>query len=260
MDPSQRVIDYIKDTAEYVRTEDGLVSASAMLERFLFPADQQYSPIGKLSGGERRRLNLLRVLMEAPNVLILDEPTNDLDTETLAILEDYLDNYEGIVITVSHDRYFLDRIVRRIFAFEGNGAITQYEGGYTDYMAKRPEPSESSVAGTVTQNLKNERTDSQTSGNAGEQKEKADSRTTWGHAKKLKFTYNEQREYETIEADIEELENKIEELDQSMAKFASDFVKLNEISKEKEDCEAQLEQKMERWEYLEDLAQRIAEQ
>ena len=149
MDPSQRVIDYIKDTAEYVRTEDGLVSASAMLERFLFPADQQYSPIGKLSGGERRRLNLLRVLMEAPNVLILDEPTNDLDTETLAILEDYLDNYEGIVITVSHDRYFLDRIVRRIFAFEGNGAITQYEGGYTDYMAKRPEPSESSVAGTV---------------------------------------------------------------------------------------------------------------
>ena len=261
MDPSQRVIDYIKDTAEYVRTEDGLVSASAMLERFLFPADQQYSPIGKLSGGERRRLNLLRVLMEAPNVLILDEPTNDLDTETLAILEDYLDNYEGIVITVSHDRYFLDRIVRRIFAFEGNGAITQYEGGYTDYMAKRPEPSESSVAGTVTQNLKNERTGSQASGNAGEQKEKAaDSRATWGHAKKLKFTYNEQREYETIEADIEKLENKIEELDQSMAKFASDFVKLNEISKEKEDCEAQLEQKMERWEYLEDLAQRIAEQ
>ena len=260
MDPSQRVIDYIKDTAEYLRTEDGLVSASAMLERFLFPADQQYSPIGKLSGGERRRLNLLRVLMEAPNVLILDEPTNDLDTETLAILEDYLDNYEGIVITVSHDRYFLDRVVRRIFAFEGNGTIRQYEGGYTDYMAKRPETSETSVSGTVTQALKNENIDSQTT-NGGEQKDKAtDSRATWGHAKKLKFTYNEQREYETIEADIEKLENKIEELDQSMAKFASDFVKLNEISKEKEDCEAQLEYKMERWEYLEDLAQRIAEQ
>ena len=139
MDPEEKVIDYIRNTAEYVRTTDGLVSASNMLERFLFSAAQQYSPIGKLSGGERRRLNLLRVLMEAPNVLILDEPTNDLDTQTLAILEDYLDSYEGIVIVVSHDRYFLDRVVRRIFAFEGNGEIRQYEGGYTDYVNRLAE-------------------------------------------------------------------------------------------------------------------------
>ncbi len=249
MDPDQRVIDYIKDTAEYVRTEDGLVSASAMLERFLFPSSQQYSPIGKLSGGERRRLNLLRVLMEAPNVLILDEPTNDLDTETLAILEDYLDSYDGIVITVSHDRYFLDRIVRRIFAFEGDGVITQYEGGYTDYMAKRPQKEEqgaSQITGA--------------SGAAEDASKKTDSKATWGHAKKLKFTFQEQKDYETIEADIEALEEKIAELENSMIKCASDFVKLNEITKEKEACEAALEEKMERWEYLEELAQRIRKQ
>lgn len=249
MDPDQRVIDYIKDTAEYVRTEDGLVSASAMLERFLFPSSQQYSPIGKLSGGERRRLNLLRVLMEAPNVLILDEPTNDLDTETLAILEDYLDSYEGIVITVSHDRYFLDRIVRRIFAFEGDGVITQYEGGYTDYMAKRP-PKEEQGASQATG----------TSGAAEDMSKKTDSKATWGHAKKLKFTFQEQKDYETIESEIEALEEKITELENSMVKYASDFVKLNEITKEKEACETALEEKMERWEYLEDLAQRIKEQ
>lgn len=249
MDPDQRVIDYIKDTAEYVRTEDGLVSASAMLERFLFPSSQQYSPIGKLSGGERRRLNLLRVLMEAPNVLILDEPTNDLDTETLAILEDYLDSYDGIVITVSHDRYFLDRIVRRIFAFEGDGVITQYEGGYTDYMAKRPQKEEqgaSQITGA--------------SGAAEDALKKTDSKATWGHAKKLKFTFQEQKDYETIEADIEALEEKIADLENSMIKCASDFVKLNEITKEKEACEAALEEKMERWEYLEELAQRIRKQ
>ena len=128
MDPKLRVIDYIKNTAEYVRTEDGLVSASAMLDQFLFPPEEQYGQIKKLSGGEKRRLNLLRVLMEAPNVLILDEPTNDLDITTLTILEDYLDHYDGIVITVSHDRYFLDRVVHRIFAFEGNGKLCQYEG------------------------------------------------------------------------------------------------------------------------------------
>lgn len=147
MDADEKVIDYIKNTAEFVRTSDGLVSASAMLERFLFPPSQQYSAIGKLSGGEKRRLNLLRVLMEAPNVLILDEPTNDLDIETMTILEDYLDDFDGIVITVSHDRYFLDRIVTRIFAFEENGAIRQYEGGYTDYVKKRPASTENSFDG-----------------------------------------------------------------------------------------------------------------
>ena len=249
MDPNQRVIDYIKDTAEYVRTEEGLVSASAMLERFLFPAEQQYSPIGKLSGGERRRLNLLRVLMEAPNVMILDEPTNDLDTETLTILEDYLDNYDGIVVTVSHDRYFLDRIARRIFAFEGDGKITQYEGGYTDYMNKRPqEMNEMTSLGAKNVKVENDID------------VKKDSRETWGHQKKLKFTFKEQKEYETIEADIEKLENEIEALDAEMVKNASNYGKLNVLSQEKEAKEELLMEKMERWEYLEDLAAKIAAQ
>ena len=253
MNPNQRVIDYIKDTAEYVRTEDGLVSASAMLERFLFPPEQQYSPIGKLSGGERRRLNLLRVLMEAPNVMILDEPTNDLDTETLAILEDYLDNYDGIVVTVSHDRYFLDRIVKRIFAFEGDGKITQYEGGYTEYVNKRPEEMNEISSVGVRASL----------GAADckvETELKKDSRETWGHQKKLKFTFNEKREYETIEADIEKLEIEIEALDEEILKNASNYGKLNALSKEKEEKEMLLLEKMDRWEYLEELAQKIAEQ
>ena len=256
---NQRVIDYIKDTAEYVRTEDGLVSASAMLERFLFPPEQQYSPIGKLSGGEKRRLNLLRVLMEAPNVLVLDEPTNDLDTETLAILEDYLDNFEGIVITVSHDRYFLDRIVRRIFAFEGNGKITQYEGGYTDYMEKRPivvDETSSNNGKTVAFSSQNATVGSA----ATEGAEKKDSRETWGHQKKLKFTFKEQKEYETIESEIEKLEQQIADLDVQMTQNASNYGKLHAISTEKEEKEVLLMEKMERWEYLEDLAQRIAEQ
>ena len=251
MDPNQRVIDYIKDTAEYVRTEDGLVSASAMLERFLFPSSQQYSPIGKLSGGERRRLNLLRVLMEAPNNLVLDEPTNDLDTETLAILEDYLDSYDGIVITVSHDRYFLDRIAKRIFAFEGEGKITQYEGGYTDYMQKRPKQDSSllSMSGAIAEK------------NQEEKNVVKDSKATWGGgAKKLKFSYNEQKEYETIEEDIEALETRIAEIEKEILKNSRDFVKLNELSKEKEEREEALMIKMERWEYLEELAAKIAAQ
>lgn len=251
MDPNQRVIDYIKDTAEYVRTEDGLVSASAMLERFLFPSNQQYSLIGKLSGGERRRLNLLRVLMEAPNILVLDEPTNDLDTETLAILEDYLDSYDGIVITVSHDRYFLDRIAKRIFAFEGEGKITQYEGGYTDYMQKRPKEDSSllSMSGAIAEK------------NQEEKNVVKDSKATWGGgAKKLKFSYNEQKEYETIEEDIEALETRIAEIEKEILKNSRDFVKLNELSKEKEEREEALMLKMERWEYLEELAAKIAAQ
>lgn len=252
MNPNERVIDYIKDTAEYVRTEEGLVSASAMLERFLFPAEQQYSPIGKLSGGERRRLNLLRVLMEAPNVMILDEPTNDLDTETLAILEDYLDNYDGIVVTVSHDRYFLDRIAKRIFAFEGNGKVTQYEGGYTDYMQKRPAEIDAISSVGVKSGVTNPAT--------GSVDAKQDSRETWGHQKKLKFTYKEQKEYETIEADIEKLEDEIAQLDAEMTKNASNYGKLNALSQEKEAKEELLMEKMERWEYLEDLAAQISMQ
>lgn len=268
MDPEEKVIDYIRNTAEYVRTTDGLVSASNMLERFLFPAAQQYSPIGKLSGGERRRLNLLRVLMEAPNVLILDEPTNDLDTQTLAILEDYLDSYEGIVIVVSHDRYFLDRVVRRIFAFEGNGEIRQYEGGYTDYVnrlaeeGRKPgEPVEFQEAAARSASAAEGAQDGGVTGTSGQDAaEQADSRNTWKREKKLKFSYKEQREYETIEDDIANLEAKVEQLDADMAANATNSVKLGELLAEKEAAERALEEKMERWEYLEELAAKIAGQ
>ena len=269
MDPEEKVIDYIRNTAEYVRTTDGLVSASNMLERFLFPAAQQYSPIGKLSGGERRRLNLLRVLMEAPNVLILDEPTNDLDTQTLAILEDYLDSYEGIVIVVSHDRYFLDRVVRRIFAFEGNGEIRQYEGGYTDYVNRLAEegrkPGETAEVQGMTARGDSEAESAQEAGgvtgtSGQDEAEQADSRNTWKREKKLKFSYKEQREYETIEDDIADLEAKVEQLDADMAENATNPVKLGELLAEKEAAEQALEEKMERWEYLEELAAKIAGQ
>lgn len=270
MDPDERVIDYIKNTAEYVRTTDGLVSASNMLERFLFPSSQQYSPIGKLSGGEKRRLNLLRVLMEAPNVLILDEPTNDLDTRTLAILEDYLDNYEGIVIVVSHDRYFLDRIVRRVFAFEGDGSIRQYEGGYTDYVNRLAEegrtPGDSMTGGMAGGSNSGKQSAAGSSAGAtgaettGDTQEKPDAMSTWKSEKKLKFSYKEQREYETIEDDIAALETKLEQLDVDMAANATNSVKLGELMQEKEQTEAELEEKMERWEYLEELAARIEAQ
>lgn len=250
MDSAMRVIDYIKNTAEYVRTKDGLVSASAMLERFLFPPNEQYSPIGKLSGGEKRRLNLLRVLMEAPNVLILDEPTNDLDITTLTILEDYLDNYEGIVITVSHDRYFLDRVVRRIFAFEENGVLRQYEGGYTEYLEKR---GDSGIVQGGTEEKGRQV-------NAGEPADaQTDSRATWKHQEKVKFSYKEQREYETIEEEIDKLEQRLAGIEEEMNQCASDFVRLNELTKEKQEKEQQLEEKLERWTYLEELAAKIKE-
>ena len=258
IDPELRVIDYVKEAAEFVRTADGLVSASAMLERFLFPPEQQYSPVGKLSGGEKRRLYLLRVLMGAPNVLILDEPTNDLDVETLAILEDYLDGYDGIVITVSHDRYFLDRIAKRIFAFEGAGKIVQYEGGYTDYMNKRPQPATGKAVSENAASAAGAQGNTASDGTDSKEARKKKSMETWGHEKKLKFTYKEQKEYETIEADIEKLENRLSEIDDEMVKNATNFGKLNELTKEKEDLEGQLMEKMERWEYLEDLAQKIA--
>lgn len=253
MDPQEKVIDYIKNTAEFVRTEEGLVSASAMLERFLFPSSQQYSKIEKLSGGERRRLNLLRVLMEAPNVLILDEPTNDLDIETMTILEDYLDSFDGIVITVSHDRYFLDRVVRRIFAFEGNGVISQYEGGYTDYINKKKQQKLTENAGTLVE--KNIEKLSQKESANNNKKDDYKHRN-----KKLKFSYNEQREYETIEDDISNLEEKLESLDKEMNENATNSVKLKELMETKEETENLLTEKMDRWEYLEDLAKRIAEQ
>ena len=235
MNPDDRVIDYIKNTAEFVRTEEGLVSASVMLERFLFEPSQQYSKIEKLSGGEKRRLNLLRVLMEAPNVLILDEPTNDLDIETMTILEDYLDSFDGIVITVSHDRYFLDRVVRRIFSFEKNGVIDQYEGGYTDYINRKKEK------GLLEENalLKTKSSSAGKSDSDKTEKEEYKIRN-----KKLKFSYNEQREYETIENDIAKLEEKIEKLDGEIVKNATNSVKLRELMESKEETETLL---MEKW-------------
>lgn len=238
MDTGLKVIDYIRDVAEYVKTKDGSISASQMLERFLFPPSVQYTVIEKLSGGERRRLYLLKILMGAPNVLILDEPTNDLDIRTLMILEDYLDSFQGIVITVSHDRYFLDRVVRRIFAFEGNGVVRQYEGGFTDYQAKKeaeqtPEPPAANKEA------------------AGKKYEKP-------REKKLKFSYTEQKEWDTIEDDIAALEEKIAELEKEIEASATNYGKLNELMGEKEKTEALLDEKMDRWMYLNELAEKIA--
>lgn len=249
MDPEMRVIDYVKNVAEYIRTSKGLTSASQMCERFLFTPEIQYNPIGKLSGGEKRRLYLLKVLMTAPNVLILDEPTNDLDIATLTILEDYLDFFEGIVIVVSHDRYFLDRVVDRIFAFEANGVITQYEGDYTTYMEK------AIANGTF---MKGKMTLSDSS--KEEAMKVVDSKATWkgNREKKLKFTYQEQKEYETIDEEIAKLEERIETLEQEMSTVASQYTKLQELSQEKEELEQQLEEKMNRWVYLNDLAEKIA--
>lgn len=243
MDESLKVIDYIKNAGEYVKTKDGSISASQMLERFLFPSSMQYTVIGKLSGGEKRRLYLLRILMEAPNVLLLDEPTNDLDIRTLTILEDYLDSFAGIVITVSHDRYFLDRVVRRIFAFEGEGRVVQYEGGFTDYQATlqgRQEQEEPAV-----------KTD---------KKEKKADNTWKSRENKLKFTYKEQREWETIEDEIAALEEAVADLDKQMEEAASSYSRLNELMAGKTEKETLLEEKMERWMYLNDLAERIASQ
>ncbi len=237
---TQRVIDYIRDTAEYVQTEEGSISASRMLERFLFDGALQYSPIGKLSGGEKRRLYLLKVLMEAPNILILDEPTNDLDIQTLAILEDYLEHFPGILIMVSHDRYFLDKTAERLFAFEGNGILRQYEGGYSDYLEKRQD--------------KEEILEPVSSGKSVRAK------TAKVRTAKLKFTWQEQRDYESMEGEIEALEEKIKELERQILLFATDFVRLNELTEEKERAEALLEEKMERYIYLSDLADQIAKQ
>jgi len=248
MDGSVKVIDYIRNVAEYVKTKDGSVSASQMLERFLFPPSVQYTTVSKLSGGEKRRLYLLRILMEAPNVLLLDEPTNDLDIQTLTILEDYLDSFQGIVVTVSHDRYFLDRVVRRIFAFEGQGNVTQYEGGFTDYQAAFQEKYPEGLPGQAEEAEKNSE--------ATEKKTKEKPRGE----RKLKFSFKEQREWDTIEEDLAALEEKIEALDRQMAEAARDYSRLNALMEEKTEQERLLEEKMERWMYLNDLAEQIENQ
>lgn len=247
LDTDRRVIDYIRDIAEYVQTRDGKISASQMLERFLFTPDVQYTPVCKLSGGEKRRLYLLSVLISGANVYILDEPSNNLDIPTLTILEDYLNSFSGIVITVSHDRYFLDNVVDRIFEFDGNGHLQQYEGGYTDYLEakeRRLSDTDSSIS------LKKE---------VPEKKEAA---KDWKQNRpaKLKFTFKEQREYDTIDDDIAALEEKIEKLDDDMMANATNSLKLSELTAEKEKAEAELEEKMERWVYLNDLAEKIQEQ
>lgn len=249
MDPKQRVIDYIRDTAEYIKTEDGgYISASQMLEKFLFTGSLQYQLIEKLSGGEKRRLYLAKILMGAPNVLILDEPTNDLDISTLCILEDYLDTFPGILITVSHDRYFLDRVVDHMLVFEGDSKISLFNGSYQEYYE------------TYGNQLMGE------SAGASENRKLVDGGETLSGAeiykqqkeknKKRKMTYNEQREYETIEDDIAALEDKLAQLAEALAdpKISSDFVKLSELGKSKEEAEAQLDEKLERYVYLEELA------
>ena len=267
MDENLKVIDYIRNVAEYVQTKDGSISASQMLERFLFPGSVQYTTISRLSGGEKRRLYLLRILMDAPNVLLLDEPTNDLDIRTLTILEDYLDSFQGIVITVSHDRYFLDRMVRRIFAFEGDGNVVQYEGGFTDYQAaylmKHPELLGGNGAGRAG----GSRSESGNSGAGDTGADGADgtaakksSQDGRAHQKKLKFSFKEQREWDTIEDEIAKLEADLEALDGQIAESATNYGKLNQLMTEKAEKEALLEEKMDRWMYLQELAEKIAAQ
>ncbi len=242
MNPEQRVIDYIKDVAEYIETADGKLSASVMLEKFLFDSEMQWSYISKLSGGEKRRLYLLKVLMQAPNILFLDEPTNDLDIQTLSILEEYLDTFNGAVVVVSHDRYFLDKCVDRIFAFEDFGHIKQYEGGYTDYYEK-----------------KNGNDFIEFSSDSSSKSEKSKKKEWDKGERTLKMTYKEQREFETINDVIEKLENRLDEISKEIGKSESNYVKLQELTDEQQKVESELENAMDRWVYLNELNEKINE-
>lgn len=246
-DPTVKAIDYIRHISQEIQTPEGTLTAAQMMEKFLFPADLQYTEIGRLSGGERRRLYLLRVLMEAPNVLVLDEPTNDLDIETLSVLEDYLEQFPGVVIAVSHDRYFLDKLMNHVFVLAGNGEVRHYTGGYADYRADVAEQQRLAAQ---------ERLDSQPLPNSSLKK------TSGGrsHQEKLKFSFKEQREYEEIDGVIAGLEEKIAQTEALIAQNASDYAALQELTAEKEELETQLAAKMERWVYLNDLAERIEAQ
>lgn len=257
MNAGQRVIDYIRDEAEYVETDEGKITATRLLERFLFKGEDQYGLIGKLSGGEKRRLYLCRVLMSAPNVLILDEPTNDLDITTLAVLEDYLDHFDGIVIAVSHDRYFLDRVVRRIFAFQPDGCLMQSEGGYTDYE-NRMHTEHIREDGVLNARKGSYNTENTIKTDDSKTTEKGIGNRS--HERKLKFSYKEQKEYETIEQDIEELEKKIADKEAEIAENASNSMLLQKLCEEQDALNDQLSDKMERWMYLEEMAAKIAEQ
>ena len=249
---SGTVIEMVKDHGEYVRTADGLITASAMCERFLFIKSKQYTPIAKLSGGEKRRLYLLRVLMEAPNVLILDEPTNDLDIQTLQILEDYLDHFAGIVIVVSHDRYFLDRVVNRIFSFEGDGLLHQSEGGYEEYLARKegaedaPEFAGAGPAGAGASGAEPSSTEPAKKGKKYRAPET-----------RKKLTFSQQREYDAIEGVIDELTEKSQKLEEEMAGITSDYVKLQALSEEKQKVDAELEEKIERYIELQELVEEL---
>ena len=264
MDESLRVIDYIRQTADVINTADGTMTASQLCEKFLFTGSMQYSVIAKLSGGEKRRLYLLKILMEAPNLLVLDEPTNDLDISTLTILEDYLKDFPGILVTVSHDRYFLDKLAGRIFAFEGNGKISQYEGNFSDYkMTCRIKQAELTQDHSKEKNAKNSKaekpdcTQVQSENNTKTTQTKNNWRTP---STTLKFTYKEQKEYDTIDNDIAALEEKLSMLNEEIEKNSSNYSRLTELSAQKEDAEAALNEKMERWVYLNDLAEKISAQ
>ncbi|MCI8642398.1 MAG: ABC-F family ATP-binding cassette domain-containing protein [Lachnospiraceae bacterium] len=264
MDESLRVIDYIRQTADVINTADGTMTASQLCDKFLFTGSMQYSVIAKLSGGEKRRLYLLKILMEAPNLLVLDEPTNDLDISTLTILEDYLKDFPGILVTVSHDRYFLDKLAGRIFAFEGNGKISQYEGNFSDYkMTCRIKQAELTQDHSKEKNAKNSKAEKpdctwvQSENNTKTTQTKNNWRTP---STTLKFTYKEQKEYDTIDDDIAALEEKLSMLNEEIAKNSSNYSRLTELSAQKEDAEAALNEKMERWVYLNDLAEKISAQ
>ncbi len=245
MDESLRVIDYIRETADLIRTADGTLTASQLCEKFLFTGTLQHSVIAKLSGGEKRRLYLLKILMEAPNLLVLDEPTNDLDIKTLTILEDYLKGFPGIIVAVSHDRYFLDKIATRIFAFEGNGKIRQYEGNFSDYKE--------SVRRAEEETLSTEKSPKPQVPPPAKNSWRAPNTT-------LKFSFKEQKEYETIDDEIAALEEKISNLDTQIEENASNYSRLTELSEQKQAAESALEEKMERWMYLNDLAEKIQAQ
>ena len=255
MNTEQRVIDYIKDVAEYLPTKDGKISASQMLERFLFTPEMQYAPVSKLSGGEKKRLYLLKVIFTGANVYLFDELSNDIDIQTLTILEDFLNSFPGIVITVSHDRYFLDNVVDRIFEFDGNGHLQQYEGGYTDYLETKQKRTsqETSESGNALFGK---------SGKGKSEEGSSKSSRDWKQNRKtkLKFSYKEQKEFETIDDDIAQLEDGIAALEAEILANATNPVKLNELMKEKEKAEHALEEKMNRWVYLNDLAEKIESQ
>ena len=255
MNTEQRVIDYIKDVAEYLPTKDGKISASQMLERFLFTPEMQYAPVSKLSGGEKKRLYLLKVIFTGANVYLFDELSNDIDIQTLTILEDFLNSFPGIVITVSHDRYFLDNVVDRIFEFDGNGHLQQYEGGYTDYLETKQKRTsqETSESGNALFGK---------SGKGKSEEGSSKSSRDWKQNRKtkLKFSYKEQKEFETIDDDIAQLEDGIAALEAEILTNATNPGKLNELMKEKEKAEHALEEKMNRWVYLNDLAEKIESQ